>query len=70
MNNKTLDSLKKEEEIRESIIDTRSHIKDLEAELEHFELREPDEVESIARIEKHIDDLYKQLDELFEELGA
>lgn len=66
--NKILNSLKKEEEIKEEIRDTRLHIKDMEAELEHFHVREPNEVESIARIEKHIDDLYSSLDELYDKL--
>ena len=48
MTNKILDLLKKEEEIKEEVRDTRLHIKDMEAELEHFHVREPNEVESIA----------------------
>ena len=40
------------------------HIKDLEAEREHFLVREPNEVETIARIEKHIDELYDRADEI------
>jgi hypothetical protein len=65
MTNKILDLLKKDEEIKEEIRDTRLHIKDMEAELDHFHVREPNEVESIARIEKHIDDLYISLDKLY-----
>ena len=64
MNSKALEGLKTEEERKQMCKDTFLHIRDLEAELEHFHLREPNEVETIARIEKHIDDLYEQLEEL------
>ncbi len=50
MNKEALEGLKKEEQINSEIKDTWLHIKDLEAELEHFLVREPNEVECIARI--------------------
>ena len=64
MNQKALEGLKTEEERKQMCKDTFLHIKDLEAELEHFHVRESHEVESIARIEKHIDDLYEELEKL------
>ena len=64
MNSKALEGLKNEESLEAEYKDTRLHIKDLEAEREHFLLREPNEVETIARIEKHIDELYERLDEI------
>jgi hypothetical protein len=62
MNKEALEGLKKEEQINYEIKDTWLHIKDLEAELEHFLVREPNEVECIGRIKKHIDDLYEKID--------
>ena len=64
MNSKALEGLKNEQSLQAEYKDTRLHIKDLEAEREHFLLREPNEVETIARIEKHIDELYERLDEI------
>lgn len=64
MNKKALEGIKNEESLEAEYKDTRLHIKDLEAEREHFLLREPNEVETIARIEKHIDELYTRLDEI------
>ena len=57
-----LEGLNKEEQINSEIKDSWLHIKDLEAELEHFLVREPNEVECIGRIKKHIDDLYEKID--------
>jgi len=62
INKEALEGLNKEEQINSEIKDTWLHIKDLEAELEHFLVREPNEVECIARIKKHIDDLYEEID--------
>ena len=62
MNKEALEGLKKEEQINSEIKDSCLHIKDLEAELEHFLVREPNEVECIGRIKKHIDDLYEKID--------
>ena len=62
INKEALEGLKKEEQINSEIKDTWLHIKDLEAELEHFLVREPNEVECIGRIKKHIDDLYEKID--------
>tara|TARA_B100001564_G_C20245962_1_gene492652 strand:+ start:332 stop:583 length:252 start_codon:yes stop_codon:yes gene_type:complete len=64
MNSKALEGIKNEESLEAEYKDTRLHIKDLEAEREHFLLREPNEVETIARIEKHIDELYERLDDI------
>lgn len=62
INKEALEGLNKEEQINSEIKDTWLHIKDLEAELEHFLVREPNEVECIARIKKYIDDLYEEID--------
>ena len=62
INKEALEGLNKEEQINSEIKDTWLHIKDLEAELEHFLVREPNEVECIGRIKKHIDDLYEKID--------
>ena len=62
INKEALEGLKKEEQINSEIKDSCLHIKDLEAELEHFLVREPNEVECIGRIKKHIDDLYEKID--------
>jgi hypothetical protein len=62
INKEALEGLNKEEQINSEIKDSWLHIKDLEAELEHFLVREPNEVECIARIKKHIDDLYEGID--------
>lgn len=62
INKEALEGLNKEEQINSEIKDSWLHIKDLEAELEHFLVREPNEVECIARIKKHIDDLYEEID--------
>ena len=64
MNSKALEGLKNEQSLQEEYRDIRLHIKDLEAEREHFLVREPNEVETIARIEKHIDELYDRADEI------
>jgi len=62
INKEALEGLNKEEQINSEIKDSWLHIKDLEAELEHFLVREPNEVECIARIKKYIDDLYEEID--------
>jgi len=59
--------LKKEEDIINELRDTKLHIKDLEAEYEFLLTREPDDVKYIAIVKKHIDDLYNQLDSLYNE---
>mgnify|MGYP001571207687 FL=1 len=68
MNNKILDSLKREEELKDETRDTCLHIKDLEAELEFMHLRERHEVEYIARLEKVLDEQYAVLTKLDVEL--
>ena len=64
MNNKILDSLKREEEFKIKLKDTKSCIKDIEAELETLYVREPEEVEYIARVERVLDEQYQILDKL------
>lgn len=59
MNKKALEGLKKEEENISELKDVRNHIKDLEKELEFMHLREPEEVEYIARLERDIRELYE-----------
>jgi len=61
-----MQGLKKEEEIKGEIKDTFMEIKDLEAELEFMELREPDDYKYIAYLTNRIDKLYKKIDELNE----
>lgn len=56
----------KEDEIKSKIRDTWKEIKDLEAELEFMELREPDEWKYIAYLKNRIDKLYKKAEELNE----
>lgn len=60
MNKKALDGLKKEEEVYLELRETRLEIKDLEAELEFMESREPDEWKYIAYLKNRIDNLYKK----------
>ena len=66
MNPKTLDALKREQEIQEQIIDSWKYIKDLEAELEFLLTREPNESKYIASVKDQIDKLYKQIERLEE----
>ena len=56
----------KEDEIKSKIRDAWMEIKDLEAELEFMELREPDEWKYIASLKNMIDKLYKKVEELNE----
>lgn len=69
MNNKTLASLKREEEINQEIVDSWKHIKDLEAELEFLYVREPHEVEYIERLKNILDNLYEKVDTLKHEIN-
>lgn len=64
MNPKTLDALKREQEIQEQIVDSWKYIKDLEAELEFLLTREPNEFNYIASVKDQIDKLYKQVEKL------
>jgi hypothetical protein len=68
MNSKTLDGLKKEEEINQEIKDSWKYIKDLEAELEFLYVREPHEVEYIEHLKNVLDNLYKKVDTLKHEI--
>tara|TARA_B100000073_G_scaffold333916_1_gene325878 strand:- start:147 stop:335 length:189 start_codon:yes stop_codon:yes gene_type:complete len=56
----------KEDEIKSKIRDAWMEIKDLEAELEFMELREPDEWKYIASLKNRIDILYNKVEELNE----
>lgn len=56
----------KEDEIKSKIRDAWMEIKDLEAELEFMELREPDEWKYIASLKNRIDKLYSKVEELNE----
>tara|TARA_B100000214_G_scaffold350951_1_gene305006 strand:+ start:473 stop:661 length:189 start_codon:yes stop_codon:yes gene_type:complete len=56
----------KEDEIKSKIRDAWMEIKDLEAELEFMELREPDEWKYIASLKNRIDKLYNKIEELNE----
>ena len=66
MNPKTLDALKREQEIQEQIVDSWKYIKDLEAELEFLLTREANESKYIASVKDQIDKLYKQIEKLEE----
>lgn len=59
--------LKKEEESKESIIDTRKHIKDLEAELDYMYMREPDDLKYTISLERELNQLYDKLNKLEDE---
>ena len=64
MNKKALQGLIKEEEFKVKLKDTKSCIKDIEAELETLYVREPEEVEYISRVERILDEQYEILDKL------
>jgi hypothetical protein len=66
MNPKTLDALKREQEIQEQIVDSWKYIKDLEAELEFLLTREANESKYIASVKDQINKLYKQIERLEE----
>ena len=66
MNEKALEGLKKEEEIKSEMRDACMEIRDLEAELEWMHSREPDEWKYIASLENRINKLYKKVDKLNE----
>lgn len=69
MNQKTLQLLREEQEMKEQVIDLRKHIKDLEAELEFLYVREPHEVEYIERLKNLLDNLYEKVDTLKHEIN-
>jgi vacuolar-type H+-ATPase subunit I/STV1 len=56
--------LKKEEESKENIIDTRKAIKDLEAELDYMYMREPDDLKYTMSLERELNKLYEKLNKL------
>jgi len=64
VNKEVLEGLKREQEIQEQITDSWKYIKDLEAQLEFFLTREPNEFKYIASIKDQIDKLYKQVEKL------
>ena len=66
MNKDTFNTLKREQEIQEQIIDSWKYIKDLEAELEFLLTREANESKYIASVKDQIDKLYKQIEKLEE----
>ena len=68
MNKQSFESLKREEEIKEQIIDSWKYIKDLEAELEFLLTREPNESKYIVSIKDQIDKLYQQVEKLENEV--
>jgi polyhydroxyalkanoate synthesis regulator phasin len=69
MNKQSFESLKREEEIKEQIIDSWKYIKDLEAELEFLLTREPNESKYIVSIKDQIDKLYQQVEKLENEVN-
>ena len=66
MNKKALAGLRKEEEIMVKRKETNLEIKDLEAELEWVNLREPDDAKYITFLMKRIDKLYEEMEKLDE----
>ena len=69
MNKQSFESLKREEEIKQQIIDSWKYIKDLEAELEFLLTREPNESKYIVSIKDQIDKLYQQVEKLENEVN-
>jgi predicted RNase H-like nuclease (RuvC/YqgF family) len=67
MSRETLKGLAKEENLLAEIRDTKLNIKDVEAELEHMELREPDEYKYIHNLKAEIYNLEQKLDKLYQE---
>ena len=67
MNDKALKGLSKEENLLAEIRDTKLNIKDVEAELEHMELSEPDEYKYIHNLKAEIYKLEQKLDKLYQE---
>ena len=53
---------------KEEYRDTGKSIKDLEAELDHMYLREPNDVKYIASLKQKVDILYKKLNQLDNQL--
>jgi archaellum component FlaC len=66
MNKTTLNALKQEEENKNQIKDFYKYIKDLEAELEFFLTREPNESKYITSIKEEIENLYEKIEKLEE----
>lgn len=58
--------LNKVQENKERFIEIRKEIKDLEMELEWMYSREPDEIKYIMHLEKRIDSLYDEAEEIGE----
>tara|TARA_Y100000361_G_scaffold124447_1_gene117552 strand:- start:1063 stop:1278 length:216 start_codon:yes stop_codon:yes gene_type:complete len=59
--------LNKVQENRENFIEIRKSIRDLEMELEWMYSREPDEMKYIMHLEKRVDALYDEAEELEKE---
>ena len=69
MNKKALNGLKQEEELKREFKDTSKHIEDIEAELDHFYVNEPERVMDIISIEETLDSLYKKINKLENEIN-
>ena len=69
MKKQTLNALNEEEYKKQEIIDSWKHIKDLEAELEFLYSREPQEKKYIEHIKNIVDNLYKKVDTLQNEIN-
>ena len=61
------DILMKVQEEKEKLVDTWKSIKDIEMELEFLYSREPDEVVYISSLEKKLDKLYEEIDQISDE---
>ena len=61
------DILMKAQEEKEKLVDTWKSIKDIEMELEFLYSREPDEVVYISSLEKKLDKLYEEIDQISDE---
>ena len=66
MNKKTMECLKKEEEIQNEIYDVKKSIRHLEIELDYEDSRRGNDYQYIKTLEAQIEEKYQQLDRLYE----
>ena len=66
MNKKTMECLKKEEEIQNEIYDVQKSIRHLEIELDYEDSRRGNDYQYIKTLEAQIEEKYQQLDRLYE----
>ena len=61
MNKKTLELLKAEQEIESEIKESWQHMRELEQELDHFCVLEPEKLKHIKNIQQSIKSLYEHI---------